>query len=433
MSTNVHAFPDANVFLHFAALNGLDWCELCQTDDVVVHITQPLLAELNKNKELGSAKSVRKRAATVQRRLSELLGKYGLAAQLTSKVKIVFEDRSPDLRGYPELNPSISDDVLVAAVLDFSSQTKDTAVLVTDDNGLGLVVKAAKWSVTILKPPQSARLPEEPDEEKKEIEKLRQRIAKFESAMPAPKLLFSNGTPVLKLGSENVNIDSETMAAVDQEKTRHSRLPEPKNPKPKLSGPITLGRLAALNDSYAELLRNDPEEVKKYNEALDTYFAKFQKATRTNLQIKRRLVRVELQVDNGEGSAPALDVLVEMHFPDGFQLIEKAKSKGIFQQLPKPPLPLGHVRGLRDPLASFAAFSHLPKPINPNPPSLSIRKTNSYEVRWRVPKLRQGYISEVDPIYILFDSEPFSFHIGYSIVADNLADTVTGQLHVVAV
>jgi len=432
VSNSAHAFPDANVFLHFAALDGLDWCKLCQTDEVIVHITQPLLTELNKNKELASAKLVRKRASTVQRRLSELLDTYGVVAPLTSEVKIVFEDRSPDLRGYPGLNASISDDLLVAAVLDFSSQSKDTAILVTDDNGLGLIAKAAKWKLTTLKPPESARLPEEPDEEKKEIERLRQKVTRLESAMPAPKLLFSNGASVVGIDPENIDLESTVKAAVDHEKKKHPRLPEPKNPHQKLSKRMTVGELAPMHLSYAELLMNDPKEVKKYNAALDKYFAEFERATRVNLQIRQRLVRLELQVDNRDGSAPALDVLVQMHFPDGFQVIEKANAKKTLQRLPEAPLLPGYFRGLQDPLASFAALSHLPRPIDPNAPTLSIRKTKSYDVRWRVPKLRQGHIYEVDPIYVLFDSAPFSFHLDYWIVADNLSETVTGQLHVVA-
>jgi hypothetical protein len=129
---------------------------------------------------------------------------------------------------------------------------------------------------------------------------------------------------------------------------------------------------------------------------------------------------------------PAKDVLVDMHFPDGFTVIEKGKPMKIFRDMPDPPLLPGHVRGLRNPQSWMKNFP-LIAPHNPNAPSLTIRKTNSYEVRWHVPtKLRQGYISEVDPVYILFDAEPFSFHIDYSVVADNLPETVTGQLHVVA-
>ncbi len=428
MSPNAHAFPDANVFLHFAALDGFDWCELCQTDEVIVHITQPLLTELNKIKELGSAKSVRKRAATVQRRLSELLGTYGLAAQLTSKVKIVFEDRSPDLHGYPELNPTISDDVLVAAVLDFSSQAKETAVLVTDDNGLRLVVKAAKWKLTILKPPQSARLSEEPDEDKKEIERLRQKVAKFESAMPAPELLFSNGTRVFKIESPKVDVESAVKAAANKERQKYPRLPQPTDPKPR--GRLTLGGLAGMNEGYERAMLNDPAEVKKYNDALEEYFVDFEQAKRANIEIGRRLVRIDLRVEN-TGMMPARDVLVDMHFPDGLRIIEKGSSEKIFHDLPDAPLLPGHVRGFDNP---HSWIKNLPSIMhhNPNAPSLTVQKTNSYEVRWHVPtKLRQGYISEVDPIYILFDANPFAFHIDYSIVADNLTDTVKGQLHVV--
>jgi hypothetical protein len=426
MSTTTHTFPDTNIVLHFPALDGLDWCGICQSDEVVIHVTQPLLVELNKVKETGGTKSVRKRAASVQRRLTQLLDTQGVSAEIRADTSVVFEESSPDLQHYPELNANISDDVLVAAILDFSARTGNTATLVTDDNGLALMVKAAKWKLKVVRPPQSARLLEEPDEDKKENEQLRHRIALLESAAPAPKLLFSNSSKVLNVDLSG-DIELTLKTALAKEKEKYRPLPEPADPKP--VGRLTVARLATMNDSYARLMQNDPVEVKKYNDALEEYFAAFEKAKKTNLQIKRRLIQIDLQVEN-TGMAPARDVLVDMHFPDGFTVLEKGESKEIFQDMPDAPVLPGHVRGFRDPMQSW--MTNFPMPHNPNSPSLAIRKTNSYEVRWHVPtKLRQGYISEIDPIRILFDNAPFSFHIDYSIVADNLVDTVKGQLHVV--
>ena len=428
MSTTAHTFPDANIVLHFPAFDGLDWCGMCQADEVVIHVTQPLLGELNKVKEMGATKSVRKRAATVQRRLTQLLDAHGVTAQLTPSIKIVLEDKSTDLRHYTELNPSISDDVLVATVLDFCGRTKESAALVTDDNGLALMVKAAKWELKVLRPPQSARLPDEPDEDKKEIEQLRQQIAKLGSAMPSLKLLFANGKNNLVVNTPVLDIESAIAAVLAKEKDDHRPLPIPTHPT-RLDR-MTVGAAAALGTNYSELLRNDPDEVARYNSALDQYFAEFEAASKANFEIKARTVRLDVQLENS-GSAPATDVLVNMHFPDGMKVLAKEEWKELLLAMPEPPDLPGTFKGYRHLFDN--PLSYLPdiRPVNIHAPSLSIRQTNSFEADWHVPKLRQDRASEIDPICVVFDTKPFSFQIDYHIIADNLPKKAIGKLHVV--
>jgi hypothetical protein len=214
---------------------------------------------------------------------------------------------------------------------------------------------------------------------------------------------------------------------VEAERQKHRFLPQPKEGK--RLGRLSLGALAAMNESYEWVMQNDPVQVKKYNEALENYFSEFEEAERTNAEIARRILKVELQVEN-TGNAPARDVLVRMQFPDGFRILKKGKRGEVFRKMPEPPLLPGYMRPILDPMRSLMTSFPTIRPTDPTAPSLSIRKTNSYEVCWHIPKLRQRNISDVDPIYILFDKEPLSFHIEYSIVADNLPDTIKDQLHV---
>jgi hypothetical protein len=319
--------------------------------------------------------------------------------------------------------------LLLAATLAYSARNKEEVVLATDDNGLGLLVKARKWSIRLLELPAEARLPEEPDEEDKEKEQLRRRVAMLESASPKLQLSFINGENVLKLKGPKMDLETAVRTALAEERKKYPFLPNPTEPKPR--GKTTISAFAAMNQYYASIMRNDPAEVNKYNAALERYFHDFENAKRENTSVARRLSKIELQVENS-GTAPARDVLVGMHFPNGLTVVDKKNPGKIFRKTPEPPLLPGRIRGLTDPMRSWmpdlAALRH----HNPEAPSLSIRKTNSYDVRWRIPKLRQDHISEIDPIYILFDSEPFSFAIDYSIVADNLPETVDGQLHIVA-
>lgn len=424
-----HAFPDLNVLLHFPAFDGLDWCALCDCDRVVIHLTQPLLSELNKVKGTGHAKAVRQRAATIQHRLRALLKSDGVKAELNNKVTVVLEGQSPRLDAYPSLNPSVADDLLIAAILSFVRESAQRAALITDDSGLALMVKAANWNIQVLEPPAALRLPPEPDADTKEKEELRRRLSTFENALPVPVLTFSDETKLFRIKIADDDIEFAVGRVVRKQKEKHPRLGNPKNPKP-IRG-MSLGQLAALGGSHTEALLNDPEEVQSYNDQLEEYFAEFEQVTRGNLRLRRRLVSLQLQITN-DGAAPAMDVLADMHFPNALKVFDKARSKKIFHGVPDPPLLPGHFRDLRGSFTSMMPNLSFPGPIDPTAPSLFIRETNSYEVQWRVPKLRQGYLSKIDPILVLFDAEPFSFSIEYSIVADNLPETVTGKLSVVA-
>src|SRR5205085_5909784 len=108
------------------------------------------LAELNKIKEVGNSKRVRKRAASVQRRLRELFRTNEEICELSENVQIILEAESPNAADYPELNSAVSDDQLIAAVLYFCARNNETAALVTDDSGLGLLVKARRAKITVI-------------------------------------------------------------------------------------------------------------------------------------------------------------------------------------------------------------------------------------------------------------------------------------------
>jgi hypothetical protein len=68
---------------------------------------------------------------------------------------------------------------------------------------------------------------------------------------------------------------------------------------------------------------------------------------------------------------------------------------------------------------------------NASPPT--IRKTGSYEVEFYVERIKHKLQQESDPLYILFESfeAAQSFKIDYRLLAANIPEEVTGQLHVV--
>jgi hypothetical protein len=203
-------------------------------------------------------------------------------------------------------------------------------------------------------------------------------------------------------------------------------------PKAALSHPSELG-LAGLYEIPAE-------DIRKYNEQLDVFYAAYEEYT---LQLKRlhasraNTVRLDILAVN-EGTCPAHDLDVFMHFPDGFALL---MENGLPKDPPRPPPP-PKPQTPAERMASAFQFpnllsrapyvnlpSSIPAPRNVSRPS--IRRTKSYDVKVSITLLKHGFVEPLEPLYLMFESrESFrSFTIDYRIHASNLPDASEGQLH----
>ena len=423
-----HVFPDANILLHFPAFDGLDWCQISDADEVVIHITQPVLRELNKIKDAGHTKNVRKRAATVQKRLKQFLREEDTIGNLGKGVSVRLQSRSVRTSDHEGLDPSVADDALIAATLDFRKDNAGADVfLVTDDNGLALMVKAADWKIKVIEPPVQLRLLEV-DEEQRERDNLLRKIAKLEESRPSLSLRFVTGGQLLETAPLASDVDSDVASRMAKLKAEHPKLSVPDPPSAEKK-PVEVRDVVGGDLDIKELIRRDFGTVQKYNAALDAFFMESERATRKNSVLRCRIIRIELQVDNS-GAVPANDVLVNMHFPNGLKPLKRGELRDLFARMPSPPRDPTDFSFLQRGMSSYMPSLSIPLD-NPNGPTLSIRETNSYEVRWHAPKLRQGYALDVDPIIVLFDAQPFSFKIEYSIVADNSLDPVNGTLNVI--
>lgn len=140
-------------------------------------------------------------------------------------------------------------------------------------------------------------------------------------------------------------------------------------------------------------------------------------------------------------TAPAEDIDILLHFPDGFNLIDEKE----FLQSPAPPTPPVLPETIMEKLGKFntemyGLSSYMISPPNiPNlqPPNVSSpnirRTTNSYGVEIEVRRLKHKFRVQFDPLYVVFESfnDANSFQVDYQILAANLPNEVSGKLHVV--
>lgn len=428
-------YPDTNVLLHFAVLDGFDWRGLCGGAPVVIRIAQPVLSELNAIKDTGRTKAIRKRAQTVLRRLKTLLRDHGLEVELAPGVNLLLEARTVAVDTDSGLNPNVSDDALISQILAFRKDNAGEVILVTDDAGVGLMVKATQWGIRFVEPPEAMRLPPEPDEDQKERDALRRRIAQLETAAPALRLMFVDDAIVSHFKPVSNDIEAAVASELQQLRKKNPHLPVP---PPQPSGPdvskMTLGQLASLRlDSLAEpQWKENPNRIIRYNGDLEAFYAASEKTLRKNFGTVARTHTIEMEVEN-YGGRPATDVRVTMHFPNGFKLLDAKHEDDCLEGMPEPPThPSQASRGwdFNNLRIAVPSIPHFDIP-NLGGPHLSIEETNSYDVEWTVDKLRQGDRRTVGPMFVVFNEKPFSFAITYEIVADNLPDIARGELKVV--
>ncbi len=178
---------------------------------------------------------------------------------------------------------------------------------------------------------------------------------------------------------------------------------------------------------------NSKEEVDKYNVRLDSYFAKLELWVFQVHVRKLSSIKININVSN-EGVVPAQRVSAWFHFPDGFELVEESDFLKNFSNPPEPPADPNKFSGLA---GAFELIRDSPVYLNPRvqsesaPSSISVRKTNSYEVEFNYERIRQGESVEVECLVATFEVNSKSFQIEYRLVCDNCSDIGNGHLSIV--
>jgi len=370
----------------------------------------------------------------------------GTTAKITEKVLISFEDRDPiiDFAAH-QLNFNIQDDQLIASILlNKQEAPSEHIVLVTSDLGLALVTKAGRQGINTEKMPENFRIPEEPDPNENKVKQLEQQIRELNSRTPNLSLVYEDGEqhatiqlprPLSLEQSEidkRINEVKSKFRKMNKEGTKdQSHLPE--------SALERVSMVAAMS-----LMNMIPQkEIDRYNNEVEKYIPAYTKIIVSNLEfenLKRRTFKLDVALAN-DGTTPAEDIDIYLHFPNGFQLLEE-------DELPKPPKPLAPPE---EPMTEMQRFSNsmnynrmIPSSVFFNPPDVSprlpqnvsspsIKRVNSYEVHVHVQKIKHNLQVFLDPLFVIFDSfeNAKSFTIDYRILAANIPREVTGNLHII--
>lgn len=438
-------FLDTNVFIHYQLFDQIDWTKIFNVPDVTIVIPPITIRELNKHKELSTKSRIRERASLVLKKLSSLFVTE-CTAIISKGVEIYLEDRDPTVDfAQLHLNKDIQDDHLIASILMLQGERPGVdVVLATSDAALTLIGKSRRHNISTVTLPENLKLAEEIDQDQVRIRELEKKIRELELKTPQISLVFADGNQHINFALQKPLelTEAEITEKIDLIRGKYPKMEQQPNSKIEYSGQLAsiVEALANMNASIGNILL--PEDIEKYNTELDQFIHVYDEYLRKGIwyeNLRRRTIKLSLFVAN-DGTAPAEDVDVFLHFPDGFEVLDEEH----FPEEPKSPTPPDTPKTrMQRMLESFTISPYLYSPIMgriPNgiisPRNISgpnIRKTGSYEVTFEITRIKHKLQETVDPLYVLFDSfdTAKSFQIDYRLLAANIPEEINGQLHVI--
>lgn len=443
MSTTV--FLDTNVFLHYTFFDEIDWRAVVKAEEVIIIIPPITVREIDKAKVLNPSKRTRRRAGKVIAKLSSLLESASPASLRYCK-EVRFEDREPTIDfAEHQLDRKVQDDDLVAQIIMHRDENPESeVVLVTSDSGLLLRGKANRLGIGVVPMPDSMKLPEEPDSQEKRIKELEQQLRELNQRIPILSLAFENGKQRTRfsLGPPDELTPSELEDEVQQMKQDFPKLEYQSKQDLEWLLPVDSTIRKLVGDMLDSLISDD--DVDTYNRRLDEYYQAYAKYLPENAQhteIMRRVLKLAVSITN-EGTVPAKDIDVFLHFPDGFELM----NVDDLPKAPSPPQPPAKPKTRHQKMLDSVGvprdwYDNVIVPRMPDRPAdeenvsapIIIRQASGYEVQFNVRRLKHGLRLSADPLYVKFESfdGARSFHLEYEMLADNVPKPVTGKLHVI--
>lgn len=435
---------DTNTFLHYVGLEQVVWNQLFPHQDVVLFIIPPVIRELNKNKDTARTSKIRDRAKTALRKIDAWADSSSpITLREAVEVRFRIHDSGIDFAAY-DLVREVADDHIIATMIELRDEVSPIpVVLLTKDAGLKLKARDLGFSVKSL--PDSALLPDEVLPSEKRIKELETQVRELQNTRPKLNLAFLDRSTSLKLRFQRTEQLSESDIA--------NRMTSLRNEYPKIVERTKTPGTNATSDNLQIALSAtlglsaiNPELIRNYNDNLDAFFVNFEKHLKELAAFyawEGRTATISIILIN-DGTCPADDIDIFMHFPDGFKLFDQDE----YEKEPEAPKPPRKPRSIFEEAfagyrvsginpADYALYpnslGHIRLPAIPsNVGWPKIKRTKSYEVNVNVRKAKHGIEEALKFLYLTFESAATirGFMIDYEIHASNLPKHITGKLNV---
>lgn len=319
----------------------------------------------------------------------------------TVEVRFRIHDSSIDFAAH-NLVRDIADDHLIATLIELQAEVSHTpVVLLTKDTGLKLKAKAHGFSVASL--PDSALLPDKVLPSEKKIKELETQVRELQNARPKLRLAFSGGSNNLNLSFQRAGqlSESDITSRMVNLRDKYPKMTERTKAPSHDEAP---GYLHNLLSATSGLSAVNAESIQRYNDDLEVFFRDYEeylKEVAVFYAWESRTASINIVLIN-DGSCPAEDVDIYMHFPDGFELFDEDdyKKGPEAPKLPRKPRSIWEEATAGFPMGGFnfmdhhlypPDLGHLRLPASPsNVSGPKIKRTNSYDVKVNVRKAKHG-------------------------------------------
>jgi hypothetical protein len=447
----LYCFVDTNIFIQFEMFDQVDWPAILGVDEACLVIPKTVIQELDKFKTDPSSNRRRKRARKILPKILDLANPPDQDVSIREGSYLRILTTNP-LRSWLLENgydPDDADDRIVGATQSFQEDNPELSVVIlADDAGVKLKARAVGIEVRVL--PDNLELPEEPDPQQKKLQELRHKVIRLENAQPNLEIGFNQGDEIVNEVTFSIDFGREKWSPDEiiilvGKKRKELELSEDFDLGLKIPTEEEEKHLKTMGDyirggfTASRTAKEIEAHVKSYPKRLEDYLQSYQQYLFEQNALKVRSLRARRLsfVLSNVGTSPANDIDIEVHFPDGFEVIERLPR---IPNPPDPPAKPGSAGFFREihPLPSFSQSPILPiSPISSHysgPPSRRgpiIRETNSYTVEYYLDSLKHNYTSTLKPILLTFDVPdqlPTGFEVSYWIASANIPDPIEGKL-----
>ncbi|MCK5614520.1 hypothetical protein KAR91_72315 [Candidatus Pacearchaeota archaeon] len=428
-------FIDTMIFLHYKAVEEINFLELFNVDKISILIPRITLRELDEQKNIHSQRKIRERAKKVLKKIEEWMKTED---PIRPNVDINYYNVIPNVDFEKHgLNQNWNDDFLLATILQYKKDNPTHDVyLISQDSGPRLT--AQHLDIPSFELPQELKLFVEPDPLEVENRELKRTLTKIQSALPRLVVCFSGSEKPeshacfsLKAPSKSIDeeIEQKLAALIKKYPKRYPSNSEDTDNKNILSA-FALGHLLPIS----------AEEYERYNEEVDKYILQYERYLKGNWEqreITKRTIRFQIEIRN-IGTAPADDVDIYFYFPDGFELVTE---DGLlpFPKKPTPPSePRTQAQIIAESFNRFNDFSNfsISRPYMPEIGDISafeLKKTKSYELTDHCKRIKHGDFVQLPELFLTFESfeSANSFSCEYTIRPANLPQPLCGSINFV--
>lgn len=409
-------FIDTNLLLHFQTFDEIDWKKILQASQVDLVIAPVVLREINKFKDDRADDWRRKRARMLIPKLRDFLMS---SKQLRKDVVILGIAKEPTLDwALFGLDPQISDDRLIATIIEFrNNHLQEDIILVSDD--ILLQFKAQFHEITTLEPDGLINRYERPSEEMIKIQKLEFQIQQLTSRSPKLRCGFYNPTK---------NEISDTIL-----------LPVGASWKWESPAELIAQELIKKREGFFRLAseargHTEDQDIEDYIDSYERYLQDYENTLKKMwLRNSMPCIKVNLAIEN-YGTAPAKGGQIDLTFPVGSSIVERSYNEINWEIIvPKEPIP--RWRDIANRNAS--EISHLSSHMVKRKISYLLEDIWAYfppgnnEYAQTFEKISHNFFTFVKPLTVFLPPETKQgFTITYSLSSDELIDFVEGSLKV---